>query len=73
MAKEGLISQSFMDSSAETSAKMLENDLGFMSYDYNQTQTIMNETKLQDGEKYMAVMVPVARWYDGSNADGIYM
>ena len=73
MAKEGLISQSFMDSSAETSAKMLENDLGFMSYDYNQTQTIMNETKLQDGEKYMAVMVPVARWYDGSNADGVYM
>lgn len=73
MAQEGLISQSFMDSSAETSAKMLENDLGFMSYDYNQTQTIMNETKLQDGEKYMAVMVPVARWYDGSNADGVYM
>ena len=73
MAKEGLISQSFMDSSAETSAKMLENDLVFMSYDYNQTQTIMNETKLQDGEKYMAVMVPVARWYDGSNADGVYM
>ena len=73
LVKEGLISQSFIDSSAETSAKMLENDLGFMSYDYNQTQTIMNETKLQDGEKYMAVMVPVARWYDGSNADGVYM
>jgi putative aldouronate transport system substrate-binding protein len=44
-----------------------------MSYDYNQTQTIMNETKLQDGEKYMAVMVPVARWYDGTNDDGVYM
>ncbi len=73
LVKEGLISQSFVDTSAETSAKMLENDLGFMSYDYNQTQTIMNETKLQDGEKYMAVMVPVARWYDGSNADGVYM
>ena len=73
LVKEGLISQSFVDTSAETSAKMLENDLGFMSYDYNQTQTIMNETKLQDGEKYMAVMVPVARWYDGTNADGVYM
>ena len=52
---------------------MLENDLGFMSYDYNQTQTIMNATKLQDGEKYMAVMVPVARWFDGTDPNGVYM
>ena len=75
MAEEGLISKSFIDSSEETSTTMLENDLGFMSYDYNQTQTIMNDTKLQteDGEKYMAVMVPVARWYDGTNEDGVYM
>ncbi|MBO4416101.1 MAG: hypothetical protein J5824_09015 [Lachnospiraceae bacterium] len=73
MAEEGLISQSFIDASGESSATMLENDLGFMSYDYNQTQTLMNKTKLQDGEKYMAAMVPVARWYDGTNADGVYM
>ena len=75
MAEEGLISKSFIDSSEETSTTMLENDLGFMSYDYNQTQTIMNDTKLQteDGEKYMAVMVPVARWYDGTDEDGVYM
>ena len=73
MAKEGLISKSFVDSSAETSAKMLENDLGFMSYDYNQTQTIMNATKLQEGEKYMAVMVPVALWFDGTDPNGVYM
>ncbi len=73
LAQEGLISKSYVDSSKETSSTMLENDLGFMSYDYNQTQTILNETKLQDGEKYMAVMVPVARWYDGTNADGVYM
>ena len=73
LAQEGLISKSYVDSSNETSSTMLENDLGFMSYDYNQTQTILNETKLQDGEKYMAVMVPVARWYDGTNADGVYM
>ena len=73
MAKEGLISKSFVDSSAETSATMLENDLGFMSYDYNQTQTIMNATKLNDGEKYMAVMVPVARWFDGTDPNGVYM
>jgi len=44
-----------------------------MHYDYNQTQTVYNETKLQDGEKYMAVMVPVAKWFDGTNADGVFM
>ncbi len=67
MVAEGLIAQSFVnnDESAKT-ANMLENDLGFMHYDYNQTQTILNETKLQEGEKYMAVMVPVARWNDGT-------
>ncbi len=73
MAKEGLISKSFIDMSEESSATMLENDLGFMHYDYNQTQTVYNKTKLQEGEKYMAAMVPVARWYDGTNADGVYM
>ncbi len=75
MALEGLISQSFINASGESSSTMLQNDLGFMSYDYNQTQTILNATKLQNenGEKYMAVMVPVARWYDGTNANGVYM
>ncbi len=73
MALEGLISKAFLDSSDENSGTYLENDLGFMSYDYNQTQTIMNETKLQEGEKYMAVMVPVARWFDGSDDAGSYM
>ncbi len=70
MAQEGLISASFMagnDDKAKTDS-MLEKDLGFMHYDYNQTQTIYNETKLDSaaGEKYMAVMVPVARWNDGT-------
>ena len=75
MAQEGLISKSFMDGSKESTATMLENDLGFMHYDYNQTQTVYNETKLDQaaGEKYMAVMVPVARWYDGTDANGVYM
>ena len=66
MAQEGLISKSFMDTSKESTKTMLENDLGFMHYDYNQTQTVYNETVLQDGEKYMAVMVPVAQWSDGT-------
>ena len=73
MVQEGLISKAFLDSSEENSGTYLENDLGFMSYDYNQTQTIMNATKLQDGEKYMAILVPVARWYDGTDDEGVYM
>ncbi|MBR5287205.1 MAG: hypothetical protein IKU34_01275 [Clostridia bacterium] len=73
MAAEGLISKAFMDTSKESTKTYLENDLGFMHYDYNQTQTVYNETALQDGEKYMAVMVPVARWYDGTDEAGVYM
>ena len=75
MVEEGLISKAFIDGSEESSKTYLENDLGFMHYDYNQTQTLMNATALQadQGEKYMAAMVPVARWYDGSNPDGVYM
>ena len=72
MAQEGLISQSYIDESDENTSKMLENDNGFMHYDYNQTQTVYNETKLDDGEKYMAVMVPVAHWFDGTEG-GVYM
>ncbi len=70
MAKEGLIAQSYLDASKETSETELKNDLGFMHYDYNQTQTLYNKSALnqdgQTGEKYMAVMVPVARWNDGT-------
>ena len=73
MAKEGLIASSYISSSKESSSTMLENDLGFLSYDYNQTQALLNNTKLQEGEKYMAIMVPVAKWYDGTSASGVYM
>ncbi len=77
MAEEGLLSKAFIDGSEESSGTYLENDLGFMHYDYNQTQTLMNATKLNkdgdEGEKYMAVMVPVARWDDGSSDDGVFM
>ncbi len=75
MAAEGLIASAFLNAEDVKTADMLEQDLGFMHYDYNQTQTIYNQTKLDNaaGEKYMAVLVPVARWYDGTNADGVYM
>ncbi len=68
MADEGLISADFLSKGSATSTTHLESDAGFMSYDYNQTQTLMNETKLQDGEEYSAAMVPVALWDDGTGA-----
>jgi len=73
LVQEGLISKAFVETAEESTKTYLENDLGFMHYDYNQTQTVYNETALQDGEKYMAVMVPVARWFDGTNEEGVYM
>ena len=66
MAQEGLIASSFMNMEDTDTKTMLANDTGFMHYDYNQTQTVYNETSLQDGEKYMAVLVPVAKWNDGT-------
>ena len=73
MAKEGLISSAFMSKAEINSGSYLEQDLGFMSYDYNQTQTVMNATKLQNdaGEQYTCIMVPVAKWYD--TEEGTYM
>lgn len=73
LAQEGLIDEYFMNDAAMTSEQQLREDHGFMSYDFSQTQTLFNDTVLQDGEEYRAVMIPVARWYDGSNADGKYM
>ena len=73
MVQEGLISKAFADMSEESTKTYLQNDLGFMHYDYNQTQTVYNATVLNEGEKYMAVMVPVAHWYDGSSEDGVFM
>ena len=74
MAKEGLLSKAFIDKAAEKTQTYLANDLGFMHYDYNQTQTIYNEDgeTLQEGEKYMAAMPPVALWQDGTEG-GVYM
>ena len=68
MVTEGLISSAFVNQEDVKTEKYLSDDSGFMHYDYNQTQTAYNATALDNasGEKYMAVMVPVARWNDGS-------
>ena len=73
LVQEGLIATSFVNTQKVGTETMLKDDLGFMHYDYNQTQTIYNQTAMQEGEKYMAVLVPVARWFDGTNANGVYM
>ena len=75
MAKEGLLSVNFMNTAEGKTKQYLENDSGFMHYDYNQTQTLYNDPSqgvFDEGEKYIAVMVPVARWYDGTEG-GNYM
>ncbi len=69
MVKEGLISAAFVNCEDVKTEKYLSDDIGFMHYDYNQTQTLYNNGSTLDnaaGEKYMATMVPVARWNDGS-------
>ena len=67
MVKEGIISESFVKNQEESTKTMLQNDLGFMHYDYSQTQTIYNDQGiLDDDEMYRPVMVPVARWNDGT-------
>lgn len=67
LQKEGLFVADYnVDKATGKSETFLAEDTGFMSYDYNQTQTILNETKLQDGEKYMAIIVPVSKWNDGT-------
>ena len=75
MAREGLIADSFLtvDSNMKSETE-LKYDIGFMQYDYNQTQTLYNDmclngrgaTTSDRGEEYMAVMVPVSRWNDGT-------
>ncbi len=71
MVKEGLISTAFVNGEDVKTQDYLKDDLGFMHYDYNQTQTLYDDESqgildTANGEKYMAVMVPVARWNDGT-------
>lgn len=67
--KEGLILQEYHSVSNITNL-MYEQNLGFMIYDYSQTQSAYNDTvskELQDaGFNLTAVMTPVAKWNDGT-------
>lgn len=74
LTKEGLISSDYISNAKTETKQLLQADSGFMHYDYSQTQTAFNENYLSyPDEMYRPVMVPVARWYDGTNKDGVYM
>lgn len=63
LVKEGLITVTGTSKSDD----FIANEAGLMSYDYNQTQTILNNTKMtKEGGEYVACMVPVSRWNDGT-------
>ena len=49
-----------------------ENTAGFAYYGGVQIQTASDD-ELVPEEVYQAVMIPVACWYDGTDADGVYM
>ena len=71
MKQEGLISADYNVDSAKDSKSenYIKNSTGFMSYDYNQTQTVWSK----DTIKYRSVMIPVAKWNDGTSAQGTFM
>ena len=67
MAREGLIAQQILDGNTTVkTVDFLSDDSAFMEFDYSQNQTAYNETVLQPGETFRAVLTPVARWNDGS-------
>ena len=72
--EEGLILQDYHTfSDAKVGEYMYKNNAGFMLYDYCQTQCLWNNKVNIDGFNLTPVINPVAKWYDGSNADGVYM
>ena len=47
------------------STDRIKKNAGIVSYDYCQTQTIINNS-LAEGAEYTCMMVPVAKWFDGT-------
>lgn len=59
MAREGLISDSFLNGGDMTGGEMLARGTGFLHYDCNQAQA-------GEDARYMPVLPPIARWQDGT-------
>ena len=72
--QEGLILQDYHTfSDSKVGEYMYKNNAGFMLYDYCQTQCLWNDKVTIEGFNLTPVINPVAKWYDGSSADGVYM
>ena len=70
---ENLVDASIPSGGEVKSENRLEKDAGMLSYDYNQTQTLLNnKLDTEHGEEYTVMMVPVAKWQDGTQ-NGVYM
>ena len=67
---EGLIMQDFHSYSGKIYEDMYKKNLGFMCFDYCQTQTLYNEYKRGEAQpedfNFTAIMNPVALWQDGT-------
>ena len=72
--QEGLILQDYHTfSDSKVGEYMYKNNAGFMLYDYCQTQCLWNDKVTIEGFNLTPVINPVAKWYDGSNENGVYM
>lgn len=78
--KEGLILADFdkpINGNAKIGELMYKNNQGFMIYDYVQTQCLYNEHADIKGEiegfNLSPVINPVAKWFDGTNENGVWM
>lgn len=70
MFEEGLVWQEMATSNTKIQ-QFIEDNIGFMEYDYSQTQTLYN-AKNDTNAKFSAVMIPVSLWQDGTPG-GQYM
>ena len=71
---EGLILQDYHKfADSKVGEYMYKNNAGFMLYDYCQTQCLWNDKVNIEGFNLSPVINPVAKWFDGSSADGVYM
>lgn len=78
--KEGLILANFdkkIGDSAKIGELLYKNNQGFMIYDYCQSQCLYNDHKdikgKIEGFNLSPVINPVAKWYDGTNENGVWM
>lgn len=72
--KEGLILQNFDTRTDTINKTMYQQNLGFMIYDYSQTQTLYDDDPTTIAKcpdfNLTAVINPVAKFFDGSNVVG---